>query len=259
MPFARVGDVEIHHEVEGDAGAPVLVLAHPLGTNLSFWEPQRAELAKRFRLVRYDGRGHGRSSVTPGPYRIEQLARDAVGLLDALSIERAHFCGLSIGGLVGIWLGAHAAPRLLRLVLSNTAARIGSGETWDARIAAVRKEGLPELAPTMMERWFTPAFRTSRPDAVARAEAMLASSPPEGYIGCCGAIRDADLHEEAREIRVPTLVISGRGDPATPPAQGQALAGAIAGARYVELHASHLSSVEAAAAYTDEVARFLTA
>jgi 3-oxoadipate enol-lactonase len=259
MPFARAGDVEIHYEIEGDGGAPVLVLAHPLGTDLSVWEPQRDALARRFRLLRYDARGHGRSSVTPGPYTIEQLGRDVVALLDALSIEHAHFCGLSIGGLVGIWLGAHAAPRLRRLVLSNTATRIGSVESWNTRIDAVRKDGLRGLAPAMMERWFTGAFRASRPETVAKAQAMLSSCPPEGYIACCAAIRDADLDEAARAIRVPALVISGRSDPATPPAQGRALAGTIAGARYVELEASHLSSVEAAAAYTDEVVRFLTA
>jgi 3-oxoadipate enol-lactonase len=259
VPSVRVGDVEIHHEVEGDREAPALVLAHPLGADLTVWEPQRAALAARFRLLRYDSRGHGRSSVPPGPYRIETLARDALGLLDALGIARAHFCGLSIGGLVGIWLGAHAGSRLRRLVLSNTAARIGSAESWNARIEGVRRDGLPALAPTMMERWFTPAFRAGHPEAVARTQAALAACPREGYLGCCAAVRDADLASAARAIRVPTLVLSGRHDPATTPADGQALAGLIGGALHAELDAAHLSNVEAAAAYTDAVARFLDA
>jgi 3-oxoadipate enol-lactonase len=259
VPSLRVGDVEIHHEIEGRPDAPVLVLAHPLGADLTVWEPQTAALAARFRLLRYDSRGHGRSSVSSGPYRIETLARDALGLLDALGIERAHFCGLSIGGLVGIWLGAHAGSRLRRLVLSNTAARIGSAESWNARIEGVRRDGLAALAPTMMERWFTPAFRGGHREPVARAQALLAACPPEGYMGCCAAVRDADLASDARAIRVPTLVISGRHDPATTPEQGRALADLIAGARYVELEAAHLSNVEAAAAYTDAVARFLDA
>jgi 3-oxoadipate enol-lactonase len=259
MPFVRVGDVDIHHELEGDPGAPVLVLSHPLGADLSVWAPQRAELVRRFRLLRYDGRGHGRTTVTPGPYRIEQLARDAVGLLDALAIGQAHFCGLSIGGVIGIWLGAHASGRLRKLVLCNTAARIGSAESWETRIASVSRDGLPALAPTMMERWFTPGFRAAQPRVVARAQAMLAGSPREGYLGCCGALREADLSAEAGAVHVPTLVVSGHGDPATPPAQGQALAAAIPGARYVELEASHLSNIEAAGPFTDELVRFLTA
>jgi 3-oxoadipate enol-lactonase len=259
MPSVRVGDLDIHHELEGDPGAPVLVLAHPLGADLSVWEPQRAALVRRFRILRYDARGHGRTSVTPGPYRIAQLAGDLLGLLDALGIDRAHFCGLSIGGLTGIWLGAHAGARLRKLVLCNTATRIGSVESWNARIEAVRQSGLRALAPTMMERWFTAGFRASHPEVVARAQAMLAGAPPEGYLRCCAAIRDVDLQGDAGRIRVETLVVAGQGDPATPPAQGQALASAIPGARYVELPASHLSNQEAPERFSDEVARFLAA
>jgi 3-oxoadipate enol-lactonase len=259
MPLVKAGDIEIHHEIEGEPGAPVLVMAHPLGANLAVWEPQRAALSRQFRLLLYDARGHGRSSVTPGPYRIEQLAGDVVGLLDALQIDRAHFCGLSIGGLVGIWLGAQAARRVGRLVLCNTAMRIGSLEGWNTRILAVRQDGLGALAPTMMERWFTATFRERDPQTVSRAQAMLAGSPPEGYVGCCAAIRDADLQAQAAAIAVPTLVISGSSDPSTTPAQGQALAAAISGARYVELPASHLSNLEAAERFTDEVVRFLSA
>lgn len=257
MPFVPAGDIEVRYELEGPQGAPILVLAHPLGTDLSVWEPQREALAARFRLLRYDARGHGRTTVTQGPYTIDQLANDALALLDALAIERVHFCGLSIGGLVGIALGARGGDRLRSLALCNTARRIGSAETWNARIEAVRRDGLRSLAPGMMERWFTADFRARAPEVVARTRATLEATPVEGYLACCAAIRDVDLTAEAARIATPTLVISGESDPATPPADGRALAEAIPGARYVELPAAHLSNLEAAAAFTAELNGFL--
>jgi 3-oxoadipate enol-lactonase len=235
MPSVPAGDIEIHYELEGTRGAPVLVLAHPLGTDLSVWEPQREALAAP----------------------IGQLADDALALLDALAIERVHFCGLSIGGLVGISLGAGHGERLRRLALCNTARRIGSAETWNARIEAVRRDGLAGLAPGMMERWFTAAFRAREPQVVARTRAILEATPVEGYLASCAAIRDVELSAEAARIATPTLVIAGRDDPSTPPDDGRALAGAIPGARYVELPAAHLSNLEAASTFTAELNAFL--
>ncbi len=257
MPFADTGDLPIHHRFDGPADAPVLVLSSSLGADLSAWDPQVPTLSRTHRVLRYDSRGHGRTPALPVPCTIAGLARDVVKLLDALGIARASFCGLSIGGQVGAWLGAHAGERLDRLVLCNTAARIGDLVTWNARIAAVRQDGVASITGPLMERWFTAGFRDRAPEVVARTRAMVESTPREGYAACSEAVRDADLHADLAAIRVPTLVIAGRHDPSTTPAQGRELAAAIAGARYVELDAAHLSSIEAAEPFTDEVRRFL--
>jgi 3-oxoadipate enol-lactonase len=247
----------LHHELSGPKGAPVLVLAHSLGTNLALWDPQLPALEERFRVLRYDARGHGRSQATPGPYTIERLARDVCELMHGLEIERAHFCGLSIGGLVGMWLGAHAPEKIGKLVLADTAARIGTPERWDARIQDVLRNGTRHIAPDLIARWFTPAFRERAPEVVAAAARMLEQTCADGYAACCAAIRDADLAPSLAAIRAPTLVIAGREDPATPPDEGRALARAIAGARFCELPASHLSNLEAPAEFNAELLRFL--
>lgn len=258
MPFARAGDLRVHYLFGGAAGAPVLALSNSLGADLSMWEPQMLEWKKSFRVLRYDTRGHGRTSVTDGPYGTEQLAGDVLRLLDALGIGRAHFCGLSMGGQIGMWLGAHAPERIGKLVLCNTGARIGTAEGWNARIRSVHDLGMKGIAGAVTERWFTAAFRERSPGLVAAARTMLEGTPPEGYVACCAAIRDSDQSAEIAGIRAPTLVIAGRQDAATPPADGHALAGAIAGARYVELEAAHLSNIEAAREFTEELAAFLT-
>jgi 3-oxoadipate enol-lactonase len=258
MPFAKAGDLRVHYLFGGAAGAPVLAFSNSLGADLSMWEPQMLELKKRFRVLRYDTRGHGRTSVTESPYEIEQLARDVLRLLDALGFRRAHFCGLSMGGKIGMWLGAHAPERIEKLVLCNTGARIGTAEAWNARISSVHDLGMKGIAAAVTERWFTAGFRERSPGLVAAARAMLERTPPEGYVACCAAIRDSDQGAGIGGIRAPTLVIAGRHDPATPPADGRALAEGIAGARYVELEAAHLSNIEAAPDFTAELAAFLT-
>ncbi len=259
MPFVEAGDLRVHYALTGAANAPVVVLSNSLGTNFSMWDPQVPALKKVFRVLRYDTRGHGQTTVTPGPYTIEQLARDVVRLLDALRLDRAHFCGLSMGGMIGMWLGVNAAARLNRLVLCNTAARIGTAETWNARIEQVRNGGMKSIAPAVVERWFTPEFRARSPQTVTPTQQMIEKSPPEGYRGCCAAIRDMDQRQAISGIRVPTLVISGEKDPATPPADGRFLVDRIAGAQYAELPTAHLSNLEAPAQFTAELIRFLTA
>jgi len=258
MPFIEIGDFRAHYALSGPAGAPALVLSNSLGTNFSMWDPELPAFEKHLRILRYDTRGHGQSSVTPGPYRIEQLGRDVLHILDRLSLERVHFCGLSLGGMTGMWLGINAPERLQKLILCNTAARIGSAETWNARIEAIRKSGMKSVAPAVVERWFTPAFRAAAPETIAQTQRMMEASPPEGYVACCAAIRDMDQREAISSINAPTLVIAGAQDHATPPTDGQFLAGKIRGARYVELPAAHLSNVEAAAQFSSEVLRFLT-
>jgi 3-oxoadipate enol-lactonase len=257
MPFVDVGELRTHYVLTNDQ-QPVVVFSNSLGTDFSMWDPQMAELEQRFRILRYDTRGHGQSTVTSGDYSIEQLGRDVLGLLDALRFDRVHFCGLSMGGMIGMWLGIYASDRLHRLVLCNTAARIGTQEMWNARIATVCKDGMKPVAAAVIERWFTPEFRASFPEKVAHAQRMLENSPPEGYAACCAAIRDMDQREAVAQIKAPTLVIYGGKDPVTPAADAHFLKDRIPGAVEVELPAAHLSNVEQADAFTEAVSYFLS-
>ena len=257
MPFVDCGGVQTCYEMSGD-DRPVLVLSNSLGTNLSMWDPQMPQLEQHFRILRYDTRGHGRSSVAPGDYTIEQMGRDVLGLLDALHLDRVYFCGLSMGGMIGIWLGIYAPDRLHRLVLCNTAARIGTREMWNARIAAVRKDGMRSVASGVIERWFTPEFRAASPKKVAQAQQMLENSPAEGYAASCAAIRDMDQCDSVGRIAAPTLVIRGLRDPVTPAADTEFLVNQIRGAASVELNAAHLSNVEQPEAFTEAVISFLS-
>jgi 3-oxoadipate enol-lactonase len=257
MPFVELKDLRTHYALTGDMDS-VLVLSNSLGTDFSMWDTQISELQLRFRILRYDTRGHGQSSVTPGDYTIEQISRDVLGLLDSLGLDRVHFCGLSMGGMIGMWLGIHAPNRLHRLVLCNTAARIGTTEIWNTRIAAARKHGMKSVAAAVIERWFTPEFRASHADQVARAQQMLENSPPAGYAACCAAIRDMDLREAVARIEIPTLAIYGGRDPVIPVSDAQFLAQQICGSESVELPAAHLSNIEQADAFTEAVSRFLS-
>jgi 3-oxoadipate enol-lactonase len=259
LPTIDVQRERFNCRVDGPAGAPVLVLSNSLGTNLEMWQAPLPALTARFRVLRYDQRGHGGSAVTPGAYSIETLGRDVLGLLDALAIPRAHFCGLSMGGATGMWLAANAPERIDRLVLANTAAKFGTPEAWNARIDTVRKGGTVAIADAVLERWFTRAFQARAPDRVARMREMLVATPAEGYIGCCAAIRDVDLRSAIGGVTRPTLVIVGTHDVATPPAEGRAVAERIRGARVVELDAAHISSVEAGERFGAELISFLTA
>jgi 3-oxoadipate enol-lactonase len=258
MPFAESNGARLNYRFEGPADAPVLVFSNSLGTNLSMWDPQIPALTSRFRVLRYDTRGHGQSAVTLGPYSITQLGRDVVGLLDSLGIERAHFCGLSMGGVIGMWLGVYAAERISRLVLSNTAAKIGATEMWNARIEMVRAKGMAEVAETQAQRWFTPAFIARSPDVIASMRRMIASTSPEGYAANCGAMRDMDQRETISRIRARTLVVGGAHDPVIPAPDVRYLVDTIPGAKFVELDASHLSNVEAADEFTKALLNFLT-
>jgi 3-oxoadipate enol-lactonase len=258
VPFADLADARLHYRFDGPEDAPVVLLSNSLGTELEMWNPQMPALSARYRVLRYDSRGHGRSSVTPGPYTIDQLARDALALIDALRIERVRFCGLSMGGAVGQWLGVHAPERVAMLVLANTAARIGTHEGWSARIESVRKGGMAAIADAVLERWFTPAFRAGSPAAFEDLQAMLLRSPPDGYVASCDAVRDMDQRDAVAAIDVPTLVITGTHDVATPAADGRFLAGQIRGARYVELPSAHISNVESAPAFSQALTAFLS-
>jgi 3-oxoadipate enol-lactonase len=259
MPFIEANGARVRYRLEGKPGAPIIVFSNSLGTHLSMWDAQAAALGEDFRILRYDTRGHGLSSVPAGSCTQEQLGRDVLALMDALEIRYANFCGLSMGGQAGIWLGANAAERFARLVLCDTAAHIGNPEIWNARTAAIRAGGMPGIVSMAIERWFTQRFIAQAPETVAFVRRMILDTPPQGYIACSEAIRDTDLTADAPRISAPTLVISGTHDPATPPAQGRQLASMIRGARYLELDASHLSNIEAESQFTAALREFLSA
>ena len=257
MPFVETGTGKLHYEIDGPDNAPVLVLSNSLGTTMAMWLPQMPALTEHFRVLRYDTRGHGQSDVSPGPYSIAQLGRDVISLLDALKIPNAHLCGLSMGGMTGMWLGAYAPDRIGRLVLCNTSAAIGVPEVWNTRIAKVRQDGMEGIIDGVLERWFTADFLAHAPAQVERVKQMLRNTPAEGYIANCAAVRDMDQRAELGRITSPTLVIGGKHDKATPPEHGELIARAIPGAKYVELNAAHLSNWEVAQAFTQHLLAFL--
>jgi len=236
---------DLNYLLEGPEDAPVLVLSNSLGTALEMWDDQAHVLRGRFRLLRYDTRGHGRSPAPPGPYAIEDLGWDVISLLDRLGIEHASFCGLSVGGMTGMWLAAEAAERIERLVLCCTSALLGPKSVWDERIATAREQGMGALVDGVIERWFTPAFRPENPEAVEGMARALRDTDPEGYAGCCAAIRDMDLRDRLPSIEAPTLVISGAEDPATLPEHGELIRDSVPGARFeVVPRAAHIANVE---------------
>lgn len=204
-------------------------------------------------------RSPSQTGCRAGESTIEQFARDFLGLLDVLGIDRVTFCGLSMGGMIGMWLGVNAHKRLDTLVLCNTASRIGRPDTWNARIASVRQGGMKAVSEAVIERWFTSEFRRGSPDLVKRAKRMLEASPVEGYASCCSAIRDMDQTDSICQIRVPTLVIAGSRDAVTPPYESRSLVDRIAGARYLELGAAHLSNIEQADGFTSALRSFVVA
>jgi 3-oxoadipate enol-lactonase/4-carboxymuconolactone decarboxylase len=247
--------VELHHRLEGPAGAPVVVLSASLGTTLEMWDDQVAALAGRFRVLRYDHRGHGSSPVPPGPYTVDDLAADALALLDRLRIERVAWCGLSLGGMVGMALALSAPQRIERLVLACTSARLGPPEMWAERAATARTQGMDPLVPAALERWLTPAAPM---EASARLDVMLRAMPPEGYAAGCEALAAHDLRGRLGAIQAPTLVIAAADDPATPPAHLEAVAAEIPGARlHVLERGRHLVNVERPDAFNRLLLGFL--
>jgi 3-oxoadipate enol-lactonase len=234
------------------------LFSNSLGTTHELWQPQLEALSSTFRIIRYDTRGHGDSDAPAGTYSIDMLGQDAVAILDAERVDRAHVCGLSLGGLTAMWLGVHAPDRIRSLILSSTAARIGSVSMWDERIAQVEAAGVASLADAAMGRWFTAGFLAAQPATVSVYHRLLSSTPAAGYKGCCAALRDADLREAIRTIAAPVLVIVGREDPVTPPSDAEDIRARIPGARAALLDAAHIANVEQASAFNDLVSSFIT-
>ncbi len=257
MATTESGGARLYYEVSGNPGGTVLVFVNSLGSNLHMWDKVLPALERRHRVLRFDMRGHGKSAVSPEPLTIEQLGRDVLRLLDEVKADRASVCGLSLGGMVALWLGIHAPGRLQRLIFANTAARIGNQEMWEQRIGTVQDTGMSPLAAATLERWFTPAYRARHPEEMEQIRQMIAATDPQGYLACCAVLRDADLRAQIGAIEAASLVITGTHDPSTPPSDGRALHAAIRKSRYLELNCSHLSAWECADEFAAAVVQHL--
>jgi 3-oxoadipate enol-lactonase len=246
--------IDVHYQMDGPADAPALVLSHAMGASLAMWDQQASRLSADFRLLRYDQRGHGGSPVPPGPYRIGDLGRDLVRLLDRLGLARVSFCGLSLGGMVGLWLAANAPERVDRLLVCCSAARMLRPEDYAARARQVRTQGMASIADAVMARWFTAGFTARRPETIAVMRAIFLSTPPEGYAATCEALAAMDLRDDLPRIAAATLVVAAADDQSTPPEQSRELARRIPAARFVLIPgASHLANVEQPDAVTDQI------
>jgi 3-oxoadipate enol-lactonase len=259
MPVIQSQGCPINVEVEGPAEAPVLMLCNSLGTDLHMWDLQAPAWATGFRLVRYDRRGHGKSGVPKGPYTMEMLGRDALAVMDGLGLKSVNWCGLSMGGMVGQWLGANAPERINRLILSNTHSYYPDKVMWNERIRMAQDKGIAGMVEPTIERWFTKEFRERAPDQIAVMREMFLKTPLEGFLGCCAAVRDMDMRDAHARITAPTLVIVGAKDPATPPEAGKYIQEHIKGAKLASLDAAHISNFEQPQAYIDTVLGFLKA
>jgi len=237
--------VTLHHRVDGDPTAPAVVLGPSIGTRLAMWEPQVEALAQRWRVIRFDTRGHGGSPVPNGPYTVEDLAGDVVALLDELGVDQFAFAGNSLGGTIGQQLAVDHPDRVRSLVLCCTAAKLGESGSWHERAERVRTEGTDWLVAFTRDRWFHPDFQSTSPRQVDELLAGLRETPVEGYAGCCEALAEFDGRPRLDRIQAPTLVVSGEGDPATPPDQGAELAEGIPDSDLLVVpRAAHLAGVE---------------
>lgn len=258
MPFASSDGSRLYYRVEGRDDRPVLVLSNSLGTDFGMWAPQVPTWMERYKVLLYDGRGHGASDAPDGEYSIDQLGRDVLAVADAAGVETFAFCGLSIGGFAGQWLAIHAPERLSAAVLANTSAHLPPPENWSNRMKVAREQGMGALADPVIERFFSEEYRQRDEPLLHSVRRTLLNTSPVGYAGCCAAVRDADFRAGLARISTPTLVIGGDRDVATPPDEhGRPLADAIPGARYAALDAGHVSNLEAPAEFAALVMDFV--
>jgi len=258
MPMIDADGCLLNVSVEGRDGGPTLMLSNSLGTNLNMWEPQMKAFTQEFRVIRYDRRGHGKSGVPPGPYSMERFGRDVLAILDDLNIEKVHWCGLSMGGMVGQWLGANAPERMGKIILSNTSCYYPDPTNWLNRIKGVKEGGVAGVADTVIAAWLTADFREREPQITQNLKTMMMATPAAGYIACCEALSTLDQRALLPKIKSPTLVIAGRHDMSTPVAAGEFIRSHIPGASMTILDAAHISNVEQPHAFTDAVVGFLT-
>ncbi|WP_104499662.1 3-oxoadipate enol-lactonase [Acinetobacter indicus] len=257
MPTFTSQDAEINYQTFGDAAKPALVFSNSLGTNFKMWQPQIDHFQQDFFVICYDTRGHGASSAPQGPYTLDQLGQDVVNLLDHLNIEKAAFCGISMGGLTGQWLAINKPERFSHVVVCNTAAKIGQEQAWNERAALVREQGLAPIASTAAGRWFTEPFIQSNAATVATLSNDLGAGSPEGYASCCEALAKADVREQLKDIQVPVLIVAGQQDPVTTVADGEFMQQRIANAELFEINASHISNIEQPEAFNQVVQAFI--
>ena len=257
MPIVERAGCRLRYEIDGNPAGPPILFSNSLGTTCELWKPQLEALSPTFRIIRYDTRGHGSSDVLSGPYTIEMLGLDAIAILDATGVKRAHVCGLSLGGLTAMWLGVHRPHRVRSVTLVSTAARIGNTMMWEERIVQVQTSSVGSLADAAMGRWFSQSFRASHPEVVSIYHRMLSETPAIGYAACCAAIRDADLRSAIAGISAPALIIAGHHDPVTPPADAQVMHERITGSQVSLLDAAHILNVEQAGAFNDVLNAFV--
>lgn len=257
MPFIDADGTPINVEIEGKADAPVLMLSNSLGANLHMWDEQAKALSKHFRIVRYDQRGHGKSGTPDGIYSIERLGRDVLAILNSLELPRVHFCGLSMGGMTGMWIARFAPERFDKLVIANSAPKSQTPDSWNARIRAVRAGGIAAIADAVLGIWFTKQFREREPQTIARMREMMVANDAQGYCACAAAVRDMDQRWAIADIKLPTLIIAGRHDNGTPLSASEFMASRIAGSKLTVLEAAHISNVEQPALFTAALEEFL--
>jgi 3-oxoadipate enol-lactonase len=257
MPTIDADGTPLHVTVEGKADAPPIMFSNSLGTNLHMWDAQAKALSGRCRVIRYDQRGHGKSGAPAGPYSIERLGRDVLALLDALEIPRVDFCGLSMGGMTGMWLARTAPDRFGKMIFANTAPKSQTPDSWNTRIGIINAKGMDAIGDSVMSIWFTREFREQKRDTVATMRATLVATNPTGYIGCCSAIRDMDQRWAIAAIKLPSLIIAGRSDNATPLKESEFMQSRIADSELIVLDAGHISAVEQSAAFNAALEKFL--
>jgi 3-oxoadipate enol-lactonase len=258
MPFVLVDGLSVHYRIAGPVDAPPLLLIHSLGTSMAMWAPQAEALAGPFRVITYDLRGHGLSETSAGDYSLAILARDAVGLLDALDIGQAHVAGVSLGGMIAQTLGIEHGSRVRSLILGDTASLIGPKSNWDNRAATIRADGMASITDAILARWFTAGFIATEPATARGFAAMLTRMPAEAYVSASFAVRDGDTTARLGSIRCPTLVLVGDQDVSTPPAAAEALKAGIPGAELTIIaNAAHIPTVERPAEVTAAMRRFL--
>jgi 3-oxoadipate enol-lactonase len=257
--YTGSGSNRLHYLAEGPPDAPPILLLHSLGVTLDLWAVQVEQWSQRFRILRYDMRGHGQSAVPPGEYSVQDLGEDAIRILDAEGIGRALVCGISIGGLTTMWLGVNRPDRVSGAIVANTSARVGTRERWVERIATIQAEGLTPIAAMATTNWFTPAFRERRPDVVAQFHHAIMSTDLQGYVSCCAALRDADLRDDLARFGPRALVIAGAEDVTATVNDAELIASRIPGATLVTLPGAHLTNVESAAEFCGEAESFFTA
>ena len=257
MTIAQINGIDVFYKLDGNPQKPAIIFSNSLGTDQTMWDGQIRNLENDYFIIRYDTRGQGNTAAPHGPYSLAMLSKDVLSLLDFLGIEKVIFCGISMGGLIGQYLGIHAPSRISKLIIANTAAKIGNHQAWSDRAELVRKTGLSSIADSAPSRWFTPEFYSQALKLVNGLVVKIKNSNPEGYASCCDALAVADLREEISKISMPTLIFAGINDPVTTVSDAQFLGKSIKGSHLVQLDASHISNIEAQFEFNSELLNFL--